>query len=108
MPPQGPVPEYGVQDEGKPVAAVARELGLVASAVSTWVQHARADQTQKRTGLTTEGRAELGSLGKDNRELRMERDTLKKLVEPSVGRGTLARIVEAVRVPHQDHAWLRR
>jgi transposase len=67
-----------VLDEGRPVAAVARELGLVASAVSTWVQHARADRTKGRTGLTTDERAELAALRKDNRELRLERDILKK------------------------------
>ncbi|MSO30293.1 MAG: IS3 family transposase [Acidobacteria bacterium] len=67
-----------VLDEGKTVGAVARELDLTPSALSLWVRHARADQTKGRTGLTTEERAELAQLRKDNRELRMERDILKK------------------------------
>ena len=67
-----------VLDEGKTVGAVARELDLTPSALSQWVRHARADRTKGRMGLTTEERAELAQLRKDNRELRMERDILKK------------------------------
>ena len=67
-----------VLDEGKTVGAVARELDLTPSALGNWVRHARADRTKGRTGLTTEERAELATLRKDNRELRMERDILKK------------------------------
>ena len=67
-----------VLEEGKTIGAVARNLDLTASSLSWWVMHARAVQTKGRTGLTTEERAELASLRKDNRELRMERDILKK------------------------------
>jgi hypothetical protein len=42
------------------------------------VRHARADRTKGRTGLTTEAREELAQVRKDNRELRMEPDILKK------------------------------
>ena len=67
-----------VLDEGKTVGAVARELDLTPSALSGWVRQARADRTQGKTGLTTEERAELATLRKENRQLRMERDILKK------------------------------
>jgi transposase len=67
-----------VLDEGKTVAAAARDLGLTESSLRNWVEQARADRTKGRSGLTTEERAELASLRKDNRELRMERDILKK------------------------------
>jgi transposase len=67
-----------VLDEGKTIGAVARELDLTPSALGQWVRHAQADRTKGRTGLTTEERAELAQLRKDNRELRMERDILKK------------------------------
>ena len=67
-----------VLDEGKTVGAIARELDLTPSALSGWVRQARADRTQGRTGLTTEERAELAALRKENRQLRMERDILKK------------------------------
>ena len=67
-----------VLDEGKTVDAVARELDLTPSSLGNWVRHARADRTKGRTGLTTEERAELAVLRKENRQLRMERDILKK------------------------------
>ena len=67
-----------VLDEGKTVGAVARELDLTPSSLAKWVRQARADRTQGKTGLTTEERAELARLRKENRELRMERDLLKK------------------------------
>ena len=67
-----------VLDEGKTIGAVARELDLTPSSLANWVRHARADRTKGRTGLTTEERSELAQLRKDNRELRMERDILKK------------------------------
>jgi transposase len=67
-----------VLDEGKPVSAVARDLGLTPSAFRIWVARARADRTQGRTGLTTAEREELARLRKENRELRTEREILKK------------------------------
>jgi transposase len=67
-----------VLDEGKTVAAVARDLDLTASALAGWVKQARADRSNGATGLTTEERAELARLRRENRELRMERDILKK------------------------------
>ena len=67
-----------VLDEGKSVAQVARELDLTASALRNWVEHARADRTKGRTGLTTEEREELRRLRKQVRTLRTEREILKK------------------------------
>jgi transposase len=67
-----------VLDQGKTIGAVARELDLTPSALRVWVARARADRTRGRTGLTSEERAELARLRKENRELRMERDILKK------------------------------
>ena len=67
-----------VLDEGKTVGAAARELDLTPSALGLWVRQARADRTKGKTGLTTEERAELSTLRKENRELRLERDILKK------------------------------
>lgn len=67
-----------VLDEGKTIGSVARELDLVPSALGSWVARAQADRTRGKTGLTSEERAELARLRKENRELRMERDILKK------------------------------
>ena len=57
---------------------VARDLDLTESALRIWVERARADRTKGRTGLTTEEREELRRLRKENRELRTEREILKK------------------------------
>ena len=54
-------------DEGKTVGAAARELDLTPSALGLWVRQARADRTKGKTGLTTEERAELSGLRKENR-----------------------------------------
>ena len=67
-----------VLDEGKTVMQVARDLDLTASALRQWVERARADRTQGKTGLTSEERVELARLRKEVRELRMEREILKK------------------------------
>ena len=67
-----------VLDEGKTAGAVARELELTDSAVRAWVAQAQADRTKGKTGLTTAEREELARLRKENRELKLERDILKK------------------------------
>lgn len=65
--------------EGKTIPQVARDLDLTASALRTWVDRARADQGKGRPGvLTTAEREELAELRKENRQLRLERDILKK------------------------------
>ncbi len=67
-----------VLDEGKTAGGVARELELTDSAVRAWVAQAQADRTKGKTGLTTAEREELARLRKENRELKLERDILKK------------------------------
>ena len=67
-----------VLDDGKSIPSVARDLDLTESALRNWVEHARADRTHGKTGLTTAEREELAQLRKENRELRTERDILKK------------------------------
>ncbi len=67
-----------VLDEGKTVSRVGRDLDVSQSVVGNWVKQARADRSNGKTGLTTEERAELAQLRRENRTLRMERDILKK------------------------------
>jgi transposase len=67
-----------VLDQGRPVGAVARELDLTASALGLWVQHERAERTKGKSGLVREEREELTRLRREVRELRMEREVLKK------------------------------
>ena len=69
-----------VLDEGRSVAQAARELGLTPSSLSNWVRQARADRSKGKAGLTTEERAELASLRKELRVVKMERDILGKAV----------------------------
>jgi transposase len=66
-------------EEGKPVAQVARDLGIWHSTLAVWVERSRADKGKSTRGtLTTEERDELSRLRKENRELRVEREILKK------------------------------
>jgi transposase len=68
-----------VLDEGKTVAQVAGDLDLTVSALRNWVERARADRGKGKPGLLTSAeREELAKLRKENRELRMEREILKK------------------------------
>ena len=68
-----------VLQEGKSVTGVAKELDLVQSVLGRWVEQARADSGKsKRGSLTTDEKAELAQLRKENRTLRIEREILKK------------------------------
>ena len=67
-----------VLDEGKTIGAVARELDLTPSALGLWVRQARAERTKGQSGLLKEEREELTRLRREVRELRMEREVLKK------------------------------
>jgi transposase len=67
-----------VLDEGKTVAAAARDLGLTESSLRNWVAHSRADRTKGKTGLTTAEREELVRLRKELRIVQEEREILKK------------------------------
>ena len=68
-----------VLDEEKTVGAVARELDLTPSGLGGWVRQARAERTKGKSGLMKEEREELTRLRKEVRELRLERDLLKKV-----------------------------
>ena len=64
---------------GKTVAQAAKDLDLTPSSLGQWVERAQADRGKGRPGvLTTAEREELATLRKENRELRMEREILKK------------------------------
>lgn len=67
-----------VLDEGQTVAAAAHDLGLTESSLRNWVEHARADRTKGKTGLTTAEREELARLRKELRVVKEEREILKK------------------------------
>jgi len=67
--------------EGLSCNAVAQRLGLPTSSLARWVRQARIDLGQAALRdqglLTSEERAELNRLRKENRELRREKDFFK-------------------------------
>jgi transposase len=68
-----------VRVTGRPIAQIARELGIYDSTLGKWVRQDRIDRGE-REGLTTEERARLRQLEAENTRLRMERDLLKRTV----------------------------
>jgi transposase len=67
-----------VQETGKSVAQVARDLGINEGTLGNWVAKARL--ASEPGGLTGDERAELSRLRRENATLRMERDVLKRSV----------------------------
>ena len=64
---------------GKTKSEVARDLGVDQTLIGEWVKRAQIDAGHGPPGaLTTSEREELARLRKENRELRMERELLKK------------------------------
>ncbi len=66
-----------VLEGGRAVASVARALGIGESNLGNWVRRARIDRGE-REGLATTERSELARLRRENAQLRMERDLLKR------------------------------
>jgi transposase len=69
-----------VFETGKPIAQVARELGVNEGTLGNWVVKARRDRDGGNAALTEDERAELARLRRENGELRMQRDVLKRSV----------------------------
>jgi transposase len=68
-----------VRETGKPIAQIARDLGVNEGTLGNWVN---ADK-RRRAGdgqLSEDERAELARLRRENAELAMERDVLKRSV----------------------------
>lgn len=66
-----------VLETGRPIAAVARDLGINEGTLGHWVLKYR-DEHPASEDLDISERARLKELENENRELRMERDFLKK------------------------------
>jgi transposase len=69
-----------VFETGKPIAQVARDLGINEGTLGNWVTTARRQRDGGDGPLSEDERAELVRLRKENAELRMQRDVLKRSV----------------------------
>lgn len=68
-----------VEETGKPIAQVARDLGVVEGTLGNWVKQAR-EAREGRVGMSKDDFEELKRLRAEVAELRMERDVLKRSV----------------------------
>src|SRR3954454_11153141 len=68
-----------VEETGKPIAQVARDLGVNEGTLGNWVQRAR-EPGEGRGEMSKDDYEELRRLRTENAELRMERDVLKRSV----------------------------
>jgi len=68
-----------VRSSGKPIAVVARELGIYDSSLGNWVNQDRINRGE-REGLTSDEGARLSELERENARLRGERELLKRAV----------------------------
>jgi transposase len=68
-----------VREGGKTLSEVARDLELTRSALERWVRQAEIEAGRGPAGtLNRAERAELAQLRRENQQLRMEREILKK------------------------------
>ena len=75
---------------GRKPAQLAREFGVTAQSISTWVAQAAADNGKPVRGkdvLSSAEREELARLRRENRQLQQERDILAKATAWFAGKG---------------------
>lgn len=65
-----------VTEQGYKISEAARRLGINATMLSRWKQ--AQEQTSTGSGLSDDERKELAQLRRENRELKLEKEILKK------------------------------
>jgi len=80
-----------VIDGSRPIAQVARELGVNEGTLGNWVNQYRRDHAGDEPPLTPHERIQLAEAQRELRELRMENEFLKKVIMPA-GAGTRDRM----------------
>lgn len=63
---------------GRSPDELAREFEPTAQTIRNWIKQAELDHGQRQAGLTSEEKAELARLRKENKQLRLEREILSK------------------------------
>jgi len=63
---------------GRSPDELAKEFEPTAQTIRNWIKQAELDHDQRQDGLTSEEKAELTRLRKENKQLRLEREILKK------------------------------
>lgn len=77
-------PEYKAEavelviNSGRPIAEIARDLGINEGTLGNWVNMAKKRGEFKEKPLEVDERARLKELEEENRRLKMEREVLKK------------------------------
>lgn len=66
-----------VFESGRPIAHVARDLGIHHETLRKWVRQAEADEGKRSELLSSEERERLKELERENRELRRANEILK-------------------------------
>jgi len=69
-----------VRETGRPVAQVAKDLGINEGTLGNWVNADKRRRGEADGALGEDERAELARLRRENAELAMERDVLKRSV----------------------------
>jgi transposase len=69
-----------VKETGKPIAQVARDLGINEGTLGNWLARDRKENSDAGGALSPDERTRLTQLERENAELRMERDVLKRSV----------------------------